>query len=365
MSAALFFDPVCVSPYSAHTLEEAALGGTEATVVRIAEALDARVVQHNRTLAEGRYLPPVPLSDVEHLIVLRDPRALPALCKRYPGARPYVWMHDLARPGSTRGRRLASVAGLLTELAATIVCVSDFQRRQIEAVLARLSLASPIRVLTIYNPIDDGLAPETTPIDPAKLVFFSSPNKGLAYTLDAFQVLRRALPDLHLAVGSPGYKTPRRAGIRPVERIAGVEWLGPLPHARILEEVRTALCVFYPNFVLPETFGLVLAEARAVGTPVLTHDCGAAAEVLRDERQVLPVSRGQRLYERLARLSPSSTRALLAAAAGELGVFRPYLQRLREWREGARPSPRPDERFRLSTVAARWRALLAGELSQA
>ena len=88
MSAALFFDPACVSPYRARTLEEAALGGTEATVVRIAEALDARVVQHNRTLAEGRDLPPVPLSDVEHLIVLRDPRALPALCKRYPGARP-------------------------------------------------------------------------------------------------------------------------------------------------------------------------------------------------------------------------------------------------------------------------------------
>ena len=29
MSAALFFDPACVSPYSARTLEEAALGGIE------------------------------------------------------------------------------------------------------------------------------------------------------------------------------------------------------------------------------------------------------------------------------------------------------------------------------------------------
>jgi glycosyltransferase involved in cell wall biosynthesis len=365
MSAVLFFDPVCVSPYSARTLKEAALGGTEATVVRIAEALDARVVQHNRTLPEGRYLPPAPMADVEHLVVLREPRALQSVRGLYPNARPYVWMHDLARPGSTRGRRLASVSGLLADLAAPLVCVSDFQRRQVESVLARTPLARSVRALTIYNPIDDGLAPGTAPVDPAKLVFFSSPNKGLAFTLDAFQALRRAMPDLRLAVGSPGYKTLRRAGIRPVEHIAGVEWLGPLPHDRILAEVRTALCVFYPNFVLPETFGLVLAEAGAVGTPVLTHDCGAAAEVVRDERQVLPVSRAQRAYERLARLTPSPARALLAAAAGELGVFRPYLQRLQSWRAGARPAPQADERFRLSVVAARWRALLAGELFQA
>ena len=51
----LFFDPACPSPYTAGDLNAppGALGGTEATVVRVAEKLgechDVIVAQHNRT----------------------------------------------------------------------------------------------------------------------------------------------------------------------------------------------------------------------------------------------------------------------------------------------------------------------------
>ncbi len=364
MSSVLFFDPNCQSPYSRRTLEDAALGGTEASVSRIAEALDAIVMQHNRTAADGRYLPPGAVGGIEHLIILRDPRTVAGICRSFPKARPYLWMHDLVRPGSKRGRRLAAAAQTLAELHVTLVCVSDFQRRQAEAVLSRAGVAPRVPVVTIYNPVDDALVPSGSAFDAAKLVFFSSPNKGLALTLDAFQVARRAMPELYLRIGSPGYKSLRRAGMESVEgHIAGVQWLGALPHARILEEVRTALCVFYPNFVLPETFGLVLAEAKAVGTPVLTHDCGAAAEVLADPRQTLPITAGVRRYERAAQLLPNRLRPLIAPWAGRLGVFDPYLERLRSWRNGARPHTEPDARFRLSKVAERWRALLAGSLA--
>ncbi len=362
MSSVLFFDPSCQTPYSRRTLEEAALGGTEASVARVAEALGARVMQHNRTAAEGRYLPAGDASGIEHLIILRDPRTVRAICERFAGARVYLWMHDLLRPGSKRGRRLAAAAGTLAELGVTLVCVSDFQRRQAEAVLSGAGVAKRVRAVTIYNPVDDGLTPDGSAVDETKLVFFSSPNKGLALTLDAFQALRRAMPDVRLRVGSPGYKSLRRAGLQSVDgKIDGVEWLGALPHARILAEVRTALCVFYPNFQLPETFGLVLAEAKAVGTPVLTHDCGAAAEVLADPRQILPITPAVRLYEHTARLFPNRARPVLAPWAARLGVFDPYVERVRAWRNGARPATEPDARFRLTAVAQRWRALLAGD----
>ncbi|HTX24664.1 MAG TPA: glycosyltransferase [Steroidobacteraceae bacterium] len=364
MSSVLFFDPNCQSPYSRRTLEEAALGGTEASVTRIAEALDARVMQHNRTITEGRYLPAGQASGVDHLVILRDPRTVGRICQSFPHARAYLWMHDLVRPGSKRGRRLAAAAQTLAQLRVTLVCVSDFQRRQAEAVLRLAGVGERVRAVTIYNPVEDSLVPSGAPVDSAKLVFFSSPNKGLALTLDAFQAARRAIPDLYLRVGSPGYKSLRRAGMESVEgKIEAVQWLGALPHARILEEVRTALCVFYPNFVLPETFGLVLAEAKAVGTPVLTHDCGAAAEVLADARQVLPVTPAVRRYERFAQLLPNRVRPLIAPGAARLGVFDPYVERLRAWRSGGRPSNEPDARFRLSHIAERWRTLLAGELS--
>lgn len=372
MSPALFFDPGCPRPYSRRTLEEAALGGTESTVVRIAEALDAAVMQHNRTVSEGRYRPPRergqdpsetgqdPSGAVEHLIVLRDPRAIGPLCARFPDARPYLWLHDLVRPGSKRGRRLAAEAQTLARLGVTLICVSDFQRAQAQAVLDRAGVAERVRAVTIYNPIDDELAPDGTAIDPDKLVFLSSPNKGLAFALDAFAALRHALPGMRLCVGSPGYKSFREAGIvGAAARTAAVDWLGPLPHARALAEMRSALCVFYPNFVLPETFGLVFAEASAVGTPVLTHDCGAAAEVLADPRQLLPVAPAARRYERAARLLPGALRPMWASRAERGGVFAPYVERVRAWRDD-RPRTAADPRFRLSTVVERWRALLSG-----
>ncbi len=363
MSSVLFFDPNCQTPYSRQTLEEAALGGTEASVARIAETLDAEVMQHNRQVAEGRYRPAGEARGVEHLVILRDPRTVRNICERFPGARAYLWVHDLLRPGSKRGRRLAAAAAALAALDVTVVCVSDFQRRQVEAVLSGAGVATRVRAVTIYNPVDDALTPNGAAVDAAKLVFFSSPNKGLALTLDAFQAARRAMPDLRLRVGSPGYKSLRRAGMQRVDgKTDGVEWLGSLPHARILAEVRTALCVFYPNFALPETFGLALAEAKAVGTPVLTHDCGAAAEVLADPRQILPITRSVRLYEQAAQLLPSGARPLIAPWAARLGLFEPYVERVRAWRNGERPATGPDARFRLTAVAQRWRALFAGAL---
>ena len=160
----------------------------------------------------------------------------------FPQARVYLWLHDQLNPGSKRGRRLASTAALLRELAVTVVCVSDSQRRGVEATLARIGVGAQVRALTIYNPVADALHPDGTPVDPDKLVFFSSPNKGLDFTLDAFGAVRGALPQLRLLVANPGYKADRAA------RRAGVEFLGALPQARVHAEVRGALCTFFPNF---------------------------------------------------------------------------------------------------------------------
>lgn len=58
MSAVLFWDPVCKRDYDTATLREAALGGSESSVVRNASALHAYVVQHTRVEVAGRYRPP-------------------------------------------------------------------------------------------------------------------------------------------------------------------------------------------------------------------------------------------------------------------------------------------------------------------
>lgn len=135
MSRILFFDPICPAPYDNLTLSQQAMGGTEASVVRVAEALDATVVQHNRLQAEGRYCPPVPRKDVENAVVLRDPRSLTVVSEMYPNAKLSLWVHDLIDPGSKRAERLAKVTAVLPKTAITIVCVSEFQRAQVEQLL--------------------------------------------------------------------------------------------------------------------------------------------------------------------------------------------------------------------------------------
>ena len=329
------------------------MGGTEATVVRVADALDALVVQHNRTVPAGRYLPPARDPDIGRVIVNRDSRALPVVRALYPNARVFLWLHDRMRPGSRRARWLASTAGLLRDLDVRIVCVSDTQRQAVEATLRWMRVADRVCACTIYNPIDDALSPDGSPIDERKLVFLSSPNKGLKFTLDAFRALRRRMPDLRLVVGNPGYK---EGGLGAVD---GVEFLGPQPQARMHAEVRTALCTFFPNFVIPETFGLVFAESNALGTPVLTHDCGAAREVIADDRQILPVGSARRAYEGLMGSCSPGCRAVPSRIADGLGLFDDYFERIRAWRSGQRPLTGPDPRFRLSAVARRWREILA------
>lgn len=216
-----------------------------------------------------------------------------------------------------------------------------------------MAVSDRVSACTIYNPVDDDLCPDGSAIDERKLVFLSSPNKGLRFTLDAFSAVRRAMPDMRLVVGNPGYKSGDAAGLE------GVEYLGPQPQQRIHAQVRTALCTFFPNFVIPETFGLVFAESHALGTPVLTHDCGAALEVLRDPAQVLPVTAAKRGYEALLRGWPTHWRRQPARLAGALGLFEIYVERLRAWRGGARPVTGPDPRFRLSAVTRRWHEVLS------
>jgi glycosyltransferase involved in cell wall biosynthesis len=354
MSAVLFYDPVCQQPYDTRTLHTHAMGGTEATLVRVADALDAWVMQHNRTEDWERYARPRRLTGITHVVINRDSRALPFVRQCYPQARVYLWLHDRFHPHARRARWLAATAALLRECAATVVCVSDWQRAGVEATLRSVGLADAVLAHTIYNPVDDALRPDGTAVDPDKLVFFSSPNKGLDFALDAFAELRRALPRLRLLVGNPGYKSAAAV------RRAGVEFLGAQPQARMHRQVRGALCTFFPNFVIPETFGLVFAESHALGTPVLTHDCGAAAEIVGDPQQLLPVSLAARCYESAVGNLPGRWRWASARLAAAAGLFDPYVERIRRWHGGSRPQTAPDPRFRLSGVRERWLQLLGG-----
>jgi glycosyltransferase involved in cell wall biosynthesis len=345
----VFYDPVCPAPYTRATLATRALGGSEASAVRVAEALDAVVMQHCRRDAEGRYRPPGASTEARHVIVLRDARALRGIRARFPNARFHVWLHDRVERGSTRARWLAQADAALEDV--TLVCVSEWLRHRVELAVHPLRSAPTLRTRVIFNPIADELAPARE-FDADKLVFLSSPNKGLRYALIAFQALRRALPSLRFCVANPGYRTEAHGDF------PGVQWLGTLTPAQTMEQAASALCVFMPNFLLPETFGLVFAEANALGTPVLAHDCGAAREVLHAANPVLPVRRRQRQFAWAMRALGWRAPHQAATLGVRAGLFDEYLELLRSWRSGQRPRVTGAARFRLSRVAQDWRDLL-------
>jgi glycosyltransferase involved in cell wall biosynthesis len=353
MSGVVFLDTVSPLAYDTRTFSERAVQGTEASVMRIADGLGAWVMQHNRSSAWERYLPVQSIDAVEHVVVIREPRALALARQLFPHAQLHLWLHDKLRPGSKRGRRLRRHAALLRTAQVSIICVSDTQRQDVLNTLHWAGIEG-LPVCTRYNPLDEALRPDGSAVDDRQLVFFASPNKGLAFALDAFGTLRRAMPDLQLLVGNPGYKTDAPA------RLPGVIFLGPQPQALMHRQVRQSLCTFHPNFRIPETFGLVYAESHALGTPVLTHDFGAAAEIVGDPRQLLPVRPAYRCYEGMVGALKPRWRRLPARLAGGLGLFGAYLERVREWRAGARPVVGPDPRFALRTVTAQWRELLGG-----
>ncbi len=350
MSRIVFLDTVSPLPYDTRSFDQRAVQGTEASVMRIADRLGAWVMQHNRSSAWERYLP-VQRLDAEHVIVIRESRALAQARQLFPQAQLHLWLHDKVRPGSKRGRRLRHSAELLRAARVSLICVSDTQRQDVSNTL-RWAGIDGLPLCTRYNALDPALQPGDSVVDDRQLVFFASPNKGLAFALDAFGALRRAMPDLRLVVGNPGYKADAWA-VMP-----GVEFLGPQPQALMHAQVRRSLCTFHPNFRIPETFGLVYAESHALGTPVLTHDFGAAAEIVADPRQLLPVRRAYRCYEAAVGALSPNWRRLPARFAASAGLFDAYIERIRDWRGGARPVVAPDPRFALDRVASQWRELL-------
>ncbi len=320
-----FVDPCCRAGYDLPDLETGGLGGTEATVLRVAAAIASKfevtIYQHGRAflhLSKAGYLRSMEelrvASGHDAIVVINRWKVAMKLRRQHPDTPIFLWLH--VYPG--RHNRKMGVALKSAEI--TVICVSDTHARELEAFLG----AGTPSLTVLYNPVGDDLHADDTLRDPNRLLFASSPHKGLAEVFDQFSTLRQNLPDLNLMVADPGYLSWETGPVPD-----GVTFLGSLSHAALIREMRRALCLFYPQTSFAETFGLVLAEANAVGTPVLVHaGLGANSEIVGD-----PV-------QRVNGCDPAQ-----------------ILARIRAWRHAApRAEANPD--FRLNRVARQWVQLL-------
>lgn len=101
-----------------------------------------------------------------------------------------------------------------------------------------------------------------------------SPEKGLDTLIDAWSRLKDP-PKLKVIGDGP------MAGL--IANAPGVEWLGRQPSHVVYEQIGQAAMLVLPSRCY-ETFGRVVAEAFAKGTPVIVSDGGAMAEMVEPGR---------------------------------------------------------------------------------
>lgn len=337
----LFIDTCCPRPYDPSNIEvPGGVGGTEQTMVTLAEGLAATglfknvvIEQHNRLEGEtyvgkATYAAPNTTQDARWVVVLRDPRPMVHARQRFPDSKIYLYSHDLAdrNLGLCFQAELFQDSGCLAN-----VCVSQWHRTQTIEVLKQWGYTGQFRMRSIFNPLSEDVVRTSEPYDKNKLVWLASPHKGLAKAYELFKHLLRLNPDFKLYVTNPGYMENQYTDDKEVRENTIV--LGTIPHREAISHLQNSLCLFYPNTIFPETFGKIMAEANAVGTPVLTSPIGASREVLDAHPDQIVDCRDTETV----------------------------VKRVMKWHEGARPIVRGRPEFKLSRVIHEWVKLFKGE----
>ena len=157
---------------------------------------------------------------------------------------------------------------------------------------------------------------------------FTEPRKGFAILAEAFTILASARPGLRLLVAGPGEQEEALEGVPPFVRDR-IVFLG-----KVSEEDKARMLRSVDVYVAPntggESFGMILTEAMAAGTPVVASDIDAFRRVLDNGSAgvMFPTGDATALATRLAdlldapdRRAALSTRACQVVAAYDWPVI--------------------------------------------
>ena len=209
------------------SLERDAVGGSEASMVLVADALSAHhdvwVVQsarsENASYGAAKYVTSdfvsgLPADMFDAVIVVRAIKEVASWKTRFAKARIYLWCHDYLA-----GKR-RKYASKLARADCRVVAVSHTHAGHLAAVLGngffrgydqrKRQSAAQWPVTTIYNPIQEHLRPKNCAVDVRQLIFCSAPRKRLLQTLRVFAAIRERLPGLRLLVAQPWLSSLQR-----------------------------------------------------------------------------------------------------------------------------------------------------------
>ncbi len=147
--------------------------------------------------------------------------------------------------------------------------------------------------------------------------------KGLRYLLEAYQILKKDYPMLRLIIAGTkwaGTEQPRE--LNGIE-LKDVHYLGTVSDDELIALYQTADLFCAPSLG-NESFGMVLTEAMAAGTPIIASQIDGYTNVVRDGQEALlvPPKDSIALAKAIKRLIDAPTLRQHLAAQGSICVQR-------------------------------------------
>lgn len=216
-----------------------------------------------------------------------------------------------------------------TERSRALATLSGVARPLLEKVTARIAVSASARrvqmehlggdAVEIPNGIDvaafaaaaDGVRPDRASV--AFVGRYDEPRKGMAVLLDALRRLDR--PGLRLTVVGPGDAVALRRAAGPLP----ADILGPVDDVTKATALASAT-VFCAPHTGGESFGMVVAEAMAAGTPVVASDLDAFRAVLGGAAAFVPPGDPGALARGLGAVLDDPRHRAALAAAGRIRV---------------------------------------------
>jgi glycosyltransferase involved in cell wall biosynthesis len=186
--------------------------------------------------------------------------------------------------------------------ASRILAVSPALKKSISKFV---EIDNHLSIEIIPNFIDTSFFALKEDINKDKFVFFTASNltenKNVNRLIEAFKIVFASNTNIELRIGGNG-KTKKilEDFVRLSDLSKNVIFLGELSREDIRNEMLRANC-----FVLSsdyETFGVVLIEAMAVGTPVISTKCGGPEFIINDTVGLLSEKNAEKLSENMNKI---------------------------------------------------------------
>ncbi len=275
VSVALLQDNHNHPPYTGASLRAGGVGGTESSVIQLAEALAARghtVYALNRStpaireggviwmpLCDTGALPPVDIA-----IGVNSSRIFSGLNAQ----KKVIWLHN--PPTLRQQLKRRNILALLRHRPHAVL-LSNYHSDLLHGWLPYAD-----RSIIFHGIADDFFVPEPEQKPrPPRAIFASQPKRGLDFVTEVWPEIHAKAPGAELHVFCPQPK--EREAVQACGGKPGIVVRGSVTRAALAKELRTTRVMLIPG-VADETFCLAAAEATAAGVPLVTRGVGALAE---------------------------------------------------------------------------------------